>query len=84
MQVRIDYATELIDSEKKKIKWNIEEFKIQFEEIGEVSSYTAKHKKLANQFLDYMMKTVDVTHPEVVNYMKSRIEKLEDQFPELF
>ncbi|MBD3352561.1 MAG: hypothetical protein GF364_13820 [Candidatus Lokiarchaeota archaeon] len=83
MQVRIDYTTELIYYEKKKIRWGIEEFNIQFGNKSEEYEYSSEEKKQANEFLDYFMNCVDIKHVEILNYFKKEMEKLEKDYPDL-
>ena len=82
MQVRIDYATELIYSEKKKIRWALEEFEVQFGTGNGV--YSKTQKILANQFLNYIIESVDTSHEEVLAFFKAQVEKLEKNYPKLF
>ena len=85
MEVKIDYDQVLINSEKYKIKWLVDEFDFQFNGIKKVKNkFTAKHKKISNEFLDYWMEKVDVTEPIVLDFFQTQLEQIERKYPLLF
>ncbi|MCP4764027.1 MAG: hypothetical protein GY870_19800 [archaeon] len=85
MEVKVDYENELISTEKKKIKWLVEEFDQQFEPKTKKSNkFSGTQKKMGNEFLNYVLEIVDVTNPEVLEYFQSNLQKIENKYPILF
>lgn len=80
MQVKIDYLTELIYSEKKKIRWAVEEFDLQF---GKATTFTQKEKKTAYQFINYLLNYIDFSEPEILIFFNAQIQKLKTKYPNL-
>ncbi|MHA1870937.1 MAG: hypothetical protein ACTSU2_04305 [Promethearchaeota archaeon] len=81
MQVRIDYNTELIYDEKKKINWAVEEYEVQF---GGQKEYSQADKILANEIMNNIINSIDYTNEEVYNYFQEQLKKLERRFGGLF
>ena len=84
MEVRIDYDTELIYTEKKKIRWLVEEFDIQFGIKNAMNKITSIQKKVAIELLDNIMENVDVKEPDVLEYFQNQMEVVEKKYPFLF
>ena len=83
MELKIDYENEIIYAEKKSILWMIDEFEEQFQHNPQ-GKITKDMKKAANIFVNYMIDSIDVTHPDVLEFFKQQIEKLETTYPYLF
>jgi len=84
MEVKIDYDFEIVQDEKLKIKWIIEEFDAQFgDRVGELSDEDVV-KGL--EFINYLITTVELDNqnPEVLSYLRSNLEWLEKRFPIFF
>lgn len=81
MQVKIDYLTELIYSEKKKIRWAVEEFDLQFG--GKTTVFNQKEKKTAYQFINYLLNNIDFSEPEIMSFLNTQIQKLKNKYPDL-
>jgi hypothetical protein len=83
MEVKIDYDVELVYAEKKKILWFMDEFEEQFQHNPQ-GKITKNMKKAANIFINYMIDGIDVTNPDVLEFFKQQIQKLEETYPYLF
>ena len=82
MEVKIDYTYELMENEKLKIKWVIEEFDAQFgDKINELSDDDIIR---GLEFLDYIISSVETDIPEVLTFLRSNLERLEKQYPVFF
>jgi hypothetical protein len=82
MQVRIDYDLELVDYEKDKIKWLVEEFELLF--CGCIKEVSDEEIFRGVEFLDYMISNIDVEIPEVANYLAKSLKRLENRYPIFF
>ncbi|MHA1340768.1 MAG: hypothetical protein ACTSRZ_12935 [Promethearchaeota archaeon] len=84
MQIPIDYTTELTYSEKKKIRWVIEEFHLQFKKPElKNNQYSDRQKRRANEIIKYLIDSVDITNKEVLNFLRSQLEQLQNQYKHL-
>jgi hypothetical protein len=84
MEVKIDYLYELIENEKLKIKWVIDEFDAQFgDRIGRLTSDDIIQ---GMEFIDYIISSVDTDNPnpEVLSFLRRNLERLEKRYPIFF
>ncbi len=81
-QVRIDYHYEIIDYEKEKIKWMVEEFELLFCEC--VKELTDEDIVRGVEFLNYMISNIEVDNPEVANFFANSCKRLEKKYPVFF
>ena len=84
MQVKIDYDYELVQDEKLRIKWIMDEFDAQFgDKIGKLTEEDIIH---GMEFLDYIITSVQMEDPdpEVISFLRSNLERLEKQYPMFF
>lgn len=82
MQVRIDYDFEIVENEKDKIKWMVEEFEILFCEC--VKEITDEDIIRGVEFLDYMISNIEIDDPEVANFLANSLKRLEKRYPFFF
>ena len=82
MKVEIDYDFELIQEEKLKIKWIIDEFEAQF---GDKTDHLTDEEIIHGlEFIDYIISHVESDNPEVVSFLRSNLERLEKRYPVFF
>ena len=85
MEVRIDYGMELTYTEKKKIKWFVEEFDYQFGKIKTKNKFTSVQKKIANELLNNVVDYfTDITSPKVFDFFQIQLERIEKEYIALF
>ena len=85
MEVRIDYGMELTYTEKKKIKWFVEEFDHQFGNIKKTNKITSVQKKIANELLNNVVDYfTDITSPKVFDFFQIQLERIEKEYIALF
>ena len=85
MEVRIDYSMELTYTEKKKIKWFVEEFDHQFGNIKKTHKFTPVQKKIANELLNNVVDYFsDITSPKVFDFFQIQLERIENKYIALF
>jgi hypothetical protein len=82
MEVKIDYTYELMENEKLKIKWVIEEFDAQFGD--RINKLTNEDIIRGLEFLEYIISSVETDIPEVLTFLRSNLERLEKQYPVFF
>jgi hypothetical protein len=84
MEVKIDYDFEIIQDEKLKIKWIIEEFDAQFgDRIGKL---TEEDIVKGLEFISYLISSVELDNqnPEVLSFLRCNLERLQKRFPVFF
>ena len=83
MEVKIDYDFEIAQDEKMKIKWVIEEFECQF---GDNQHLTDDDVIRGMEFIDYIISSVehDNPDPDVLDFLRFNLERLEKRFPIFF
>ncbi|MHA1728059.1 MAG: hypothetical protein ACTSWY_04945 [Promethearchaeota archaeon] len=81
MEVKIDYDMELMNTEKQKINWLVEEFNCQFENKN---TFKAQEKKLSNRILEFYLEIIDIQNPKILNFFQTRLERIESKYPVLF
>ncbi|TFG20995.1 MAG: hypothetical protein EU530_01510 [Promethearchaeota archaeon] len=82
MEVKIDYDYEIIQDEKLRIKWIIEEFDMQFGDKND--SMTEEDIIRGLEFLDYIISSVETENPEVITFLRYNLERLEKHYPIFF
>jgi len=82
MEVKIDYDYEIIQDEKLRIKWIIDEFDAQFgDRIRRLTDEDIIH---GLEFLDYIISSVETDNPEIITFLRCNLERLEKRFPVFF
>jgi len=85
MQIPIDYMTEIAYSERKKIRWIIEEFQIQFKKTElRNGTYSDRQKKLANEIIKYLLESVDISNEEILEFLCNQLNQLQSMYKDLF
>ena len=85
MEVRIDYRMELTYTEKKKIKWFVEEFDHQFGKSKKTNKFTSVQKKIANELLNNVVDYfTDISSPKVFDFFQIQLERIEKEYIGLF
>lgn len=82
MEVKIDYTYELMENEKLKIKWVIEEFDAQFGD--KIDDLTDEEIVRGLEFLDYIISSVETEYSEVTSFLRINLERLESRYPMFF
>lgn len=82
MEVKIDYDYEIIQDEKLRIKWIIDEFDCQFGD--KIKHLTDEDIIRGLEFLDYIISSVETENPEVITFLRCNLERLEKRYPIFF
>ncbi|MHA1452675.1 MAG: hypothetical protein ACTSRD_07435 [Promethearchaeota archaeon] len=82
MEVKIDYDYEIIQDEKLRIKWIIDEFDAQFGD--RIRLLTDEDITCGLEFLDYIISSVETENPEIITFLRCNLERLEKRFPVFF
>ena len=82
MEVKIDYDYEIIQDEKLRIKWIIDEFDAQFGDI--IRRLKDEDIIRGLEFLDYIISSVETDNPEITTFLRYNLERLEKRFPIFF
>jgi hypothetical protein len=82
MEVKIDYDYEIIQDEKLRIKWIIDEFDAQFGD--KIKQLTNEDIIRGLEFLDYIISSVETENPEVITFLRCNLERLERRYPVFF
>ena len=82
MEVKIDYDYEIIQDEKLRIKWIIDEFDAQFGD--RIRRLKDEDIIRGLEFLDYIISSVETDNPEIITFLRCNLERLEKRFPVFF